>query len=269
MACVVTNAKRLFEVWLVEPNGPSFRGAAFEGADCMYPFWSPEGKKVAYTRYGRTRDDGIYVQELGAGAAPRRVGTPAAGDATLLGNGCWSPDGSMILVDAEKPDQSTDLGVIELAREDDRVRRLFETREDEAAAVVSPDGLFLSHASDESGHEEVYLRRLLPGPTLGPAIPVSSRGAKFSRWSRDGRRLYFESSDGWIRYVTVGPGPEPAISAPTPVWDLQALHFLTYAWDLLPDGRLLGVRLPEEERELKQFDLVLHFDQEVRRKAVR
>ena len=35
----------------------------------------------------------------------------------------------------------------------------------------------------------------------------------------------------------------------------------------MPDGRLIGLQMREDEGEGKQIDLVLHFDQEVKRKV--
>jgi serine/threonine-protein kinase len=266
-ACVVTNAKRLFEVWTVDSRRAAVRRSAFPEADCAYPFWSPDGKSLGYTRYSQSPDDGIYVQDLNDQSSVRRVGMPSDPDHDFMGNACWSPDGSMIAVNAEKRGGPSDLAVILTSGgSDGRARVLLRTKENEYAPAFSPDGRVISHASDESGKDEVYVRRLLPGPSLGPAVQASVGGGKFSRWSRDGSRLYYDSEDRRIRFVTVRMRPGLEISAPSPLWDLGELRLVNYAWDILPDGRLLGVRLSEEEAELKQFDVVQHFDEEVKRK---
>jgi hypothetical protein len=47
--------------------------------------------------------------------------------------------------------------------------------------------------------------------------------------------------------VTIDRNPLRA-SAPALLHDLRALHVETYGWDILPDGRLLGIeRSPAEE----------------------
>ena len=62
-------------------------------------------------------------------------------------------------------------------------------------ATFSPDGRWLAFASQESGEFAVYVRPF-PGPSgrwhIGPS------GLDGPRWSRDGRQLFFSTSDGSV-----------------------------------------------------------------------
>jgi eukaryotic-like serine/threonine-protein kinase len=166
---------------------------------------------------------------------------------------------------------SANLGAIPMASAgpDIPIRTLTDTPYGETQPAVSPDGRFVAYLSGESGRDEVVLSPLLPGPRLGPTTPVSSGGASDVRWGRDGSSLFYESADHRIQTVPVRTSPALQIGTPRTIWDLSALRIASAGWDLMPDGRLIGLQMREDEGEGKQIDLVLHFDQEVKRKIPR
>jgi hypothetical protein len=78
-------------------------------------------------------------------------------------------------------------------------------------AHLSPDGRWLAFASGESGHgSDVYLQRF----PSGTRIRVSTDGGLDPQWRRDGRELYYLTSDGTLRAVEIGGGETPAIGQP-------------------------------------------------------
>jgi len=58
----------------------------------------------------------------------------------------------------------------------------------ERAPTFSPDGKWLSYTSNETGHDEVYVRPF-PGP--GTRVMVSSGGGHSSSWSRARHEIVF------------------------------------------------------------------------------
>ena len=54
--------------------------------------------------------------------------------------------------------------------------------------MFSPDGRWLAYSSNESGHEEVYVRPF-PGP--GGKLQISNEGGSLPTWSRNKRELFY------------------------------------------------------------------------------
>ena len=119
---------------------------------------------------------------------------------------------------------------------DRTVRPLLQTRFDESAGVVSPDGHWIAFQSNRTGSLEVFVA---PFPAMQPITQVSIAGGAFPRWPR-GLDLYFRApSTNTIWAVDVGTGGKPAFSEPRAV--IQAPATPSAAYDVMPDGRILIV----------------------------
>jgi hypothetical protein len=69
--------------------------------------------------------------------------------------------------------------------------------------VVSPDGKWAAYSSAESGRNEIYITSFLD--THGRTL-VSSQGGLSPRWSSDGKKLFYISSDGQLMEAGVKSG---------------------------------------------------------------
>ena len=63
------------------------------------------------------------------------------------------------------------------------------------AAAISPDGHWLAYVSDESGRDEVYVRRF---PGGGRAVAVSLGGGREPQWAANGRELFYRSDSAMV-----------------------------------------------------------------------
>jgi len=74
---------------------------------------------------------------------------------------------------------------------------------------VSPDGRWISFASDQSGRDEVYVRDLAG---TGDQVLVSLDGGNEPLWSPDGKELFYrETKDGDPYLVAAGIATTPAL----------------------------------------------------------
>ncbi len=112
------------------------------------------------------------------------------------------------------------------------VTPLLTSRFDERSIALSPDGHWLAYVSNETGTDEVYVRKL--EPTSG-RWKVSAKGGVEPRWARTGE-IFFRFRDS-VYASRVDLGGEPRISAP------KALFAGQYAssghealWDVSPDA---------------------------------
>ena len=68
---------------------------------------------------------------------------------------------------------------------------------------ISPDGRWLSYASDDSGGWEVYIQAY---GRPGGRVRASTDGGGQPRWRRDGKELFYLARDGRLMAVTVRGG---------------------------------------------------------------
>lgn len=75
----------------------------------------------------------------------------------------------------------------------------------------SPDTRWVAYGSDETGREQVYVQSF---PTGQGKWQISTGGGGKPVWKRDGRELYYLSSDGYMMAVPVTIGEKFATSIP-------------------------------------------------------
>jgi hypothetical protein len=73
----------------------------------------------------------------------------------------------------------------------------------EIAGVVSPNGRWLSLDSTVTGRYEVWVKRF-DEPASSAMQRISRDGANASRWSRDGRELFFLATNGIMAVSVTG-----------------------------------------------------------------
>ena len=135
----------------------------------------------------------------------------------------------------------------------------------EHSPMFSPDGRWLAYVSDESGREEVYVRRF---PDEGPKSAVSTLGGREPMWSRNGRTLFFRSPDGTEMW-SVAVELEPTFRAAKPE-QVFARHFYTdwnrqQTYDVSPDGQRFLMVEEIEGSAQSQAVIVLNWMEELKR----
>jgi eukaryotic-like serine/threonine-protein kinase len=124
----------------------------------------------------------------------------------------------------------------------------------EVAPRVSPSGRLLAYVSRETGQLEVYVRRL-PGP--GGRLRVSLDGGTEPIWSRDGRELFYRSTDRMMS-VVISEQPELTVVRRDVLFeDVYARNADHQNYDVFSGGReflMLG-----EERTEARFMIVINW----------
>jgi Tol biopolymer transport system component len=111
---------------------------------------------------------------------------------------------------------------------------LIGTSFDESDAHFSPDGRFIAYTSDESGsgRYDVYIA---PFPR-GPEVRVSTaEGGRAPRWARDGRELFYLSSDRRLVTVPVRTRPSLDLGSAKTLFTTGATTWSDY--DVSMDGK--------------------------------
>ena len=270
-AVCIDNPDEITELWISERGRPaSYRLLGRPGADCIGPIWSPDGKRIAYSQYSQSGEDGIYVSSVDGTTPPRHI-APRTPPSAYFWLNSWSPDGSTILVTVAEGTKASLYSIAATPNEGSlsAPNPLFHDDANRGAAAISPDGRLIAYTSEEMGKPDIYVSRWDGKAPVGRSLLVSAGGGSAAMWGRDGKQVYYLSPQNKFMAVQVAAAPQLQASAPSEIWDLDALRIpsgSTRLFDVLPDGRLLMVQRGEGEDELTRFDVVLNFFDEVKQK---
>ncbi len=246
-------------LWLIdESRNVSTRftfGPPSEGA-----VWSPDGARMIFN----SNRDGVFdlYQKPTSSAENEAVLLKSRGDKFPTS---WSRDGRFVLYDEANPQTKSDIWVLPLAG-DKKPFTFLRTEFNEQGGSFSPDGRFVAYQSDESGRDEIYVRTFSPdalasGTATGGKWQISAGGGAEPRWRRDGKELYYVSSDGKLMDVAVTANPEFRAAAPKVLFavPLQSSSPDLHIWDVTSDGRRFLVAVPAAQSAPVPFIIVLNW----------
>lgn len=179
-------------IWVLDlARGITSRLVA-DAAGAHGPVWSPDGRRVLF---GSNRLGGL---DLFAASANGQGGDElllASNEKTPLESVDWSDDGRLLMYQTAR----RDLFVFPLTT-GATAGPFIATAANERQGTFSPDVRFVAYTSDESGSNEVYVRRY---PEADHTWQVSAHGGAQARWRRDGKELFFLSPDGTLMAADV------------------------------------------------------------------
>lgn len=186
------------DVWVVDSDGANQRQLT-RGALTMSPAWHPNGKLIAYSRYGAAGTR-IELHDLETGA--RRVvrATPEGLNITPA----FSPDGQQLLW-ATNREGGTEIVSASLANLASARRVTVGRGTDNTSPSFSPDGRRIAFMSGRAGQPEVYISdsdgtnvQLLTEFTLGGTSYRASPA-----WSPDGRLIAYQATAGGFQIMVL------------------------------------------------------------------
>jgi Tol biopolymer transport system component len=146
-----------------------------------------------------------------------------------------SPDGTRLVLREDNPQTGLDIAIASLTGEL-QTAPLIRTPSNELNGEISPDSRWLAYQSNESGHDEIYVR---PFPDVGRGQwQVSTAGGTRPSWARNGRELFYLAPDG-LNLVTVAAGNTFSASRPTRLIEhhyFAETAFIGRTYDVSPDG---------------------------------
>ena len=143
---------------------------------------------------------------------------------------------------------------------------LLDTPFHEHTGMLSPDDRWLAYVSNESGREEIYVRRF-PGP--GGRVQISTEGGTEPLWSRDGRELFYRNGD---RMMAVAISTEAQLAPGKPTLLFEGTYEMGTSlggnpgtnYDVTTDGRFVMIRR-DESAGPTQINVVQNWFEELER----
>ena len=227
-------------IWLFNTSDGSRSKFTFPPSYNVNPRWSPDGTRILFgsTRTGPYK---LYLRDV------RGIGS----DELLYQskNACipadWSPDGQYILFSEIDAKTKWDLWVLRLGKHKEAVPFLI-TDANEGTARISPDGKWVTYASDESGQAEVYVQAFLT--EKGGKWQISTNGGFNPKWSKDGKELFYLSPDNQIMSSQVKLGSIFEAAVPRPLFLIRPYYVRRIAgwndaFEPAPDGQRFAVHV--------------------------
>jgi Tol biopolymer transport system component len=219
----------------------------------MNPIWSRDGSRILYNAIPQGHLDLYQKPSSGAGTEELVLRT----DKNKTPDD-WSPDGKFILYE-----ENGDLWVLPTnpdgATKERKPVPFLQSESNEGQGQFSPDGRWIAYTSDESGQDEVYIRPF-PGP--GGKREVSISGGAFPRWRRDGKELYYLTTENMIMACE--------ITLKDAMVDVSNVHPLfelpSFAYDVSADGKRFLVAAPYETQNQAPLTIVVNWDAELKKK---
>lgn len=232
------------------------------GGNNRFPVWSADGNHIAF-QSDREGDLAIFWQPADGGS-PERLTKPDAGTQHVPES--WSPHNDVLLFSATK-DFASSLWSLSLK---DRSATPFTDVKGSTLptdAMFSPDGRWVAYQMGTSAAVEATTYAQ-PFPPTGTKFQIAPGGRPL--WSRDGKELFFVPDPGRFMAVTVTTTASTiAVTNPVPVprGFGGANPQLPRTFDIMPDGRILGVGSPGQTQSgfiQAQIHVVLNWFEELK-----
>ena len=181
--------------------------------------WSADGRSIAYSASSEgSQGWGIYRQAADGSGVPEEL-VPPGEEAYAL---AFSPDGSSFVSAEFAAHPSLSLRSLNGKNEASKIVDGFV-----AGASFSPDGRWLAYDRQDSDGWQVLM---MPMSGEGPRVTLAP-GARFPRWSPDGRSVYCRQGDALVRIpIPAGDHPEPG--APEVLFKMPLRGY-----SVAPDGK--------------------------------
>jgi serine/threonine-protein kinase len=196
------------------------------------PVWHPDGVRVVFRA-----PDQLVIQSSTASALPEVL--LAASDRALqstssLAPGVFSPrdPSAYTFVVHTSAELGADIFALHFGP-DRRIEPLVQRPGNQWAVRVSPDGRWLSYASDESGQFEVYVEELSGGRTK---YQVSSGGGTEAVWSPAGNELFYRNEDRMMA-VPIAPSSGQPFGVPRVLFTGRYQSTALPHYDVTQDGQ--------------------------------
>jgi hypothetical protein len=251
----------LGDIWVYDLQRGTLTRLTFQGRGNNRPFWTPDGKRIAFTADRGTGTNWFWKLADGTGPEEQLTKSQHFRNAASI-----SPDGKIGFYTENDPKNGADIWTVQLDGE--RKATLFlQTPFDENVPNISPDGRWLAYLSNESGRDEIYVRAF-PGPS--GKWQISTDGGANPVWARSGKELFYQNGD---KMMVVDIAGDAALRAGTPRMLFQGKYETVGGgrgrnYDVSPDGqRFIMIKAGSSNERSPQMIAVMNWFTELRQRV--
>jgi Tol biopolymer transport system component len=223
------------DLWLVDLRRNTTARFTSEPMLESVPAWAGDGKLLIYASgHGESE-----IRSAPVDGSQFRTVRPAATAAGMHVNAMLSTfsttDNGLVAFNGDTRGATrSDIWILSLA-DSAKAAPLIQQDFDQTQPAISRSGRWIAYTSNESGLNEVYVRRLTAGasglPVAGPAILVSRGGGFAPRWRADDGELFYQSTGGRILAAAVS---SDGVAAPVELFSSPGAQS---EWGVSRDGQ--------------------------------
>jgi serine/threonine protein kinase/Tol biopolymer transport system component len=239
------------ELWMFDVERASL-ARIVQGSDNHDPVFSPDGRRIAYAEVNA---GGHMVAQTVEGS--REIVTIPTGNER--GHpASWA--GDLLVYTVAGRGTQTDIWTCRMTGES-KPEPFLATSFDEKDPSIAPDGRFIAYVTNESGANEVFVRRY---PATGEVWQISVGGGGSPLWSRNGRELYYTLGTRMMM-ATIETTPAFRAGRPVQLFDGGFNTDRSHDFDVAPDGRFVAVRVPGGVAGQREMRVLLNWRAEMAR----
>ena len=249
---------RRSNVWLYDLQTNGRRRITTRPEGDFNPLWSPDGATIYFTSGGVSNRD-IFRQSVSHNSREEEIFSSPKNDIGLD----ISPDGSILLFSStDVKDNSSDLFLLNLQDSKREPFSFQSTRFNEHSARISHDGKWITFVSDESGEDEIYVKRFSQ-PDADP-LKISSGGGNEPRWGIGLNELIYVNNQSQIVAATLRFTENSVIVDNTKILFRSPPFYSIY--DVSRDGKTFVFSRFVEMQKLSSLSLVTDWESGLERK---
>lgn len=234
------------DVWTYDLKDGAAKRLTFGGGLDVLPVWSPDGAQVVFTS-SRANVFNLYVKATSGAQEDRLI---CASEMDKYPN-AWSRDGKYILYE-EGPELKY------LTMPEMKSAPFLKVAGTLKNGQFSPDGKWVTYASNETGRWEVYVTSF---PEAKGKWQVSAAGGEQPRWRGDGKELFYLAPDAKIMAVPVKTSGGFEQGAPVALFQTNPKEMLAtseqFIYDADPEGQKILVNTRVGNAEIAPVTVVL------------
>ncbi|MEO6259771.1 MAG: hypothetical protein ABIP63_05445, partial [Thermoanaerobaculia bacterium] len=257
VAVDISDSENNGDIWVVEGKRRVASRFSAHAADESAPVWSTDGF-IYFFRHldGTLGSDLLRKRDTGTAAEERIYHSP-----DLVWPTDVSPDRRWLLFGKLGADEQGDLSLLQL--EMGKVTPYLATSSDEGQARFSPDQQFIAYSSNETGQSEVFVR---PMDSAAGKWQISEGGGSMPQWNRNGRELFYVSSEKVLMSVPIHPAPAFRADTPRPLFQTAVKKGLGVSYGVSPDGSRFLVDTLVEDADASSVTLFQNWRSKAARK---
>ncbi len=239
-------------IWVHDLESNLKTRVTFSGGAHLTPFWSPDGKEIAFTS---NQQGAISVKTLGSSAPERTLLSSPNPIYQAISD--WSHDGRYLMYE-QGTGMLTDLWVVPLSGEG----KPSPYTNAASRGTFSPDGRWVAYVAQEGGRPEVFVA---PFPWTGTKWQISNGGGAEPRWRGDGKELFYFDLNGITAVEVDGAGSAFQVGSSKLLFRLPLRGIIAREYAPSHDGQRFIAVTPREGNS-QSLTLVQNWPSELRSK---
>jgi len=245
---------RVADIWQVDLARGSSSRLTFDPGGDGSPAWSSDGTKIVFSsNRGANAQVNVYIKSVNGSGDDQLL---YQADSEKFPTSC-SSDGQYIAFENWASKSKPAVWLLPTTNGSQPRPLLQSSAFGQGQLQFSPDAHFIAYCSDESGRLEIYVQ---PFPLTGEKWQISLNGGDHPIWRKDGKELFYTTSDGKLMAVEIKAGGKFESSVPKQLFQ-GSIKFHVDGWSFAPskDGQKFLVNAYAATNNSSPLTIVLNW----------